>query len=180
MIISLIGFMGSGKSSVGKELQKLMECQFIDLDSYIEEKTGSKIPEIFASKGEAAFRDMETEALQSILKDKRSGYLILALGGGTLTNPESAKLVRKFSTSIYLKASIDTLIENLKGASSGRPMLKGADGNEELRKRVGELMAIREHEYLETADLIINIDNLNDSPASIAKEIHRTVFNIAR
>lgn len=172
--------MGSGKSSIGKELQKLMDCQFIDLDSYIEMKTASKIPDIFASKGEAAFRDMETEALQSIFEDKHIGYLILALGGGTLTNPESTKLVRKFSTSIYLKASIDTLSENLKGASSGRPMLNGANGEEELRKRIEGLMALREHIYSETADFIIDIDDLNDSPASIAKEIHKIVSNTVR
>lgn len=172
--------MGSGKSSVGKELQTLTGCQFLDLDSYIEMKTESKIPDIFASKGEAAFRDMETEALKSIFKEKPTGYLILALGGGTLTNPESTKLVREFSTSIYLKASIDTLIENLKGASSGRPMLNGANSEEELRKRVEELMVKREHIYSETADFIIDIDNLNDSPVSIAKEIQKVISKTVR
>ena len=180
MIISLIGFMGSGKSSVGKELQNLMDCRFIDLDTYIEEKTGRNIPDIFASEGETAFRNMELEALKDIFAEKHSGNLILALGGGTLTNSQSAGLVRKHSTSIYLKASIDTLIANLKGAASGRPMLKGANDEMQLRQRIEELLSQREHIYSETADLIINIDNLNDIPAAIAKEILKTVSGTAR
>ncbi len=122
--ISLIGFMGCGKSSVGKILATLLpECRLIDLDTYIEEKRGKNIPEIFNEYGEAAFRRMEREALEEIFSDKSRPRAILSLGGGTVTSEQCRQLIRQHTDCFYLRATTDTLLDNLEGHSDGRPML---------------------------------------------------------
>ena len=122
--ISLIGFMGCGKSSVGKILATLLpECRLIDLDTYIEEKQGKNIPEIFNEYGEAAFRRMEREVLEEIFSDKSRPRAILSLGGGTVTSEQCRQLIRQHTDCFYLRATTDTLLDNLEGHSDGRPML---------------------------------------------------------
>ena len=122
--ISLIGFMGCGKSSVGKILATLLpECRLIDLDTYIEEKQGKNIPEIFNEYGEAAFRRMEREALEEIFSDKSRPRAILSLGGGTVTSEQCRQLIRQHTDCFYLRATTDTLLDNLEEHSDGRPML---------------------------------------------------------
>lgn len=122
--ISLIGFMGCGKSSVGKILASLLpDCHLIDLDTYIEEKQGKIIPEIFNEYGEAAFRRMEREALEEIFRDPDRPRAILSLGGGTVTSGQCRQLIRRHTDCFYLRATTDTLLDNLEGHSDGRPML---------------------------------------------------------
>lgn len=122
--ISLIGFMGCGKSSVGKILATLLpECRLIDLDTYIEEKQGKNIPEIFNEYGEAAFRRMEREALEEIFSAPDRPRAILSLGGGTVTSGQCRQLIRRHTDCFYLRATTDTLLDNLEGHSDGRPML---------------------------------------------------------
>lgn len=116
--------MGCGKSSVGKILATLLpECRLIDLDTYIEEKRGKNIPEIFNEYGEAAFRRMEREALEEIFSDKSRPRAILSLGGGTVTSEQCRQLIRQHTDCFYLRATTDTLLDNLEGHSDGRPML---------------------------------------------------------
>lgn len=116
--------MGCGKSSVGKILATLLpECRLIDLDTYIEEKQGKIIPEIFNEYGEAAFRRMEREALEEIFSDKSRPRAILSLGGGTVTSEQCRQLIRQHTDCFYLRATTDTLLDNLEGHSDGRPML---------------------------------------------------------
>lgn len=138
--------MGCGKSSVGRELSRLLSLPFVDLDDYIEEREGRSIQDIFESEGEASFRKMELEALREILFQESSSepnqdaagepgedspqtdYLqtkeiILALGGGTLTTPECAELVAERTFCIYLKTSADELFRRLESESATRPML---------------------------------------------------------
>lgn len=138
--------MGCGKSSVGRELSRLLSLPFVDLDDYIEEREGRSIRDIFESEGEASFRKMELEALREILFQESSSepnqdaagepgedspqtdYLqtkemILALGGGTLTTPECAELVAERTFCIYLKTSADELFRRLESESATRPML---------------------------------------------------------
>jgi shikimate kinase len=159
MIISLTGFMGCGKSSVGRRLSELLCCPFMDLDDVIVESAGRSIPEIFASEGEAAFRHMELEALTGILSTSESTRpctLILALGGGTVMTPECAEIVKEQTCCIYLRASIETLMEHLSGEADGRPMLHGND----LRDRITELMSKRSATYEKTAHIIIDTDGM--------------------
>ena len=125
--ISLIGFMGCGKSSVGKILATLLpECRLIDLDTYIETKQCRSIPEIFNEYGEAAFRRMERETLEEIFSDPDRPRAILSLGGGTVTTEECRQLIRQHTDCFYLRATTGTLLANLEGHSEGRPMLSSA------------------------------------------------------
>lgn len=156
--ISLIGFMGSGKSSVGKELAKLLpSMELIDLDSYIEAMTGKTIPEIFENEGEAAFRNMEKTALGDIfLTGELTGSsYILSLGGGTVMTDACRRMIRRNTTCFYLKASVDTLVDNLEQWPGDRPLLKSEKG---LQSRVEELMEARGPVYERTAHHIINVD----------------------
>ena len=181
MIISLCGFMGCGKSSVGRRLSTLLCCSYMDLDAYIEKEAGRSIPDIFASDGEGAFRAMELEALQKIVPSPSSegkenspespdidggGKMILSLGGGTVMTPLCAEIVHEKTLCVYLRASVDTLIEHLSGETEGRPMLNSGNSSngsesEALRNRIIELMSIRSATYENTAHIIIDIDGKN-------------------
>lgn len=169
--ISLIGFMGSGKSSVGKELAKLLpDMELIDLDDYIEAMTGRTISEIFESEGESAFRELERTALENIFMTgelTESSY-ILSLGGGTVTTEACRKMIRRNTTCCYLKASIDTLVHNLEEWPGDRPMLRGRNG---LYSRVKELMTERAPLYEKTAHHIIDVDG-NDYLAAAVDILH--------
>ena len=180
--ISLIGFMGCGKSSVGKILATLLpECCLIDLDTYIEEKQGKGIPEIFNEYGEAAFRQMEHEALEEIFSDHARPRAILSLGGGTVTSESCRQLIRWHTDCFYLRATTETLLSNLEGHSEGRPMLSSAlppsteipNEKDGLRQRIESLMRTRSPQYLATAHHIIDIDG--QTFAQIATLIKETV-----
>ena len=160
--------MGCGKSSVGRELSRLLCCPFMDLDDVIVEREGRSIPEIFASSGETEFRRMEQEALMHILtglsKTDKKVTGILALGGGTVMTEECAKIVHEKSVCIYLRASVETLMDHLAGEVDNRPMLAG-----NLRTRIEELMSIRSATYEKTAHIMIDTDG--KTIEEIAREI---------
>ena len=168
--------MGCGKSSVGRRLSELLCCPFVDLDAVIEQRSGRSIPEIFESDGEAAFRQMEHEALSDILEEagkplsNPQNVLILALGGGTVVTPGCAEIVREKTECIYLRASVETLLAHLSEEAAGRPMLSGCrverpQGDEtsthHLRTRIETLMSQRSHIYESTAHHIIDTDGLS-------------------
>ena len=165
MIITLTGFMGCGKSSVGRCLSELLCCPFIDLDEAICDRAGKSIPEIFASEGETEFRKLEAETLRSILTPSDAVRTVIALGGGTVMTPECSEIVKERSVCIYLKASIDTLVRHLETEASGRPMLQGTS----LRSRIEELMNIRTETYESIAHITIETDG--KSVEAIAEEI---------
>ena len=156
--------MGCGKSSVGRELSRLLCCPFMDLDSVIEEREGRSIPEIFATEGEAAFRRMEAEALRKCIYGQASDKLVVALGGGTVMTEECAKIVHEKTVCIYLQASVETLMDHLAGEVDNRPMLVG-----NLRTRIEELMSIRSATYEKTAHIMIDTDG--KTIEEIAREI---------
>ncbi|MGM9748661.1 MAG: shikimate kinase [Candidatus Cryptobacteroides sp.] len=211
MVLALTGFMGCGKSSVGRRLRTLLSCDYVDLDSYIEDAQGRSIPEIFASEGEVAFRSLELSSLRSLLSFRPSSGqfssarpdaphfscspdgplpsrtlndkpLIISLGGGTLTTPSCASLVKENTFCIYLRASIDTLLSNLKEDYASRPMLDGATDEAALRRRIASLMDARAAIYESTAALIVDIDpflasaaTLDSAYDSIARSISATL-----
>ena len=156
--------MGCGKSSVGRELSRLLCCPFMDLDSVIEEREGRSIPEIFATEGEDAFRRMEAEALRKCIYGQASDKLVVALGGGTVMTEECAKIVHEKTVCIYLQASVETLMDHLAGEVDNRPMLAG-----NLRTRIEELMSIRSATYEKTAHIMIDTDG--KTIEEIAREI---------
>lgn len=171
--ISLIGFMGCGKSSVGKILASLLpDCHLIDLDTYIEEKQGKNIPEIFNEYGEAAFRRMEREALEEIFSDPDRPRAILSLGGGTVTSGQCRQLIRRHTDCFYLRATTATLLSNLEGHSEGRPMLSSVQpvrldalmvGEPSLTKSSATDEMINRDSNGETAHL----DKFSDQPKNI-------------
>ena len=148
--------MGCGKSSVGGRLSELLCCPFVDLDAEIERQTGRRIPEIFASDGETAFRKMELDTLSNLIGSISSEEnIILSLGGGTIMTPECAELIQKNTECIYLRTSIDTLVERLANETSDRPLL---DSNS-LKSRIEELMKQRSVTYEAIANTIVDTDN---------------------
>lgn len=168
MIIALSGFMGCGKSSVGRELAKMTGLPFTDLDEAICGREGKTIPEIFACGGEQAFREAELSALQAFAQDA-TGSCILSLGGGTLMTASCEAIIRRTATCVYLKAGIDSLVSYLDGHTEGRPMLSGTD----LRQRTETLMAQRGPTYERTADLIVETDGL--TYGQVAQKIMETL-----
>lgn len=169
--IALAGFMGCGKSSVGKELCSLAGASLTDLDLYIERRSGRKIPDIFAESGEKGFRALEKQCLEEVLETclKTPGLHILSLGGGTLTIPSCAGLIRSETTCVYLRASVDLLVRNLSGSRiEDRPMLASPDddikkegfNDEVLRKRICSLMSSRSHIYESVSHIAIDVDGL--------------------
>ena len=164
--------MGCGKSSVGRELSRLLSWHFMDLDEVIVQRESRSIPEIFATDGEKEFRRMELEALKAVTTDTPGNGNILALGGGTVMTPECAKIVSESTLCIYMKASLQTLKAHLEGQTKGRPLLFGQDREE----RLARLMAERGHIYEKTAHIVIDTDG--KSISEIAEEILRSSHHV--
>ncbi|HOJ92192.1 MAG TPA: shikimate kinase [Dictyoglomaceae bacterium] len=162
-IISFIGFMGSGKSTVGSLLSERLNFHFVDLDKYLEKEEKKSINEIFADEGEDFFRDRESYYLQKVLL--KSKNIVLATGGGVILRDENRSLLREYSFVIYLKGDFDTLIERLENTyeKEKRPLLKKS------RKELYELWKYRSDLYESTAHLIIEVDN--KTPFQIVEEI---------
>lgn len=184
MIIALTGIMGSGKSSVGRELRALLSCSYIDLDDYIEAKEGCSINSIFAEKGEAAFRTMEADCLRKIIDThNNTDTLVLSLGGGTVTNPDSARLVHDRTFCIFLTAAPETVAERLSAeastrsglAADSRPILHGAHTKADIAARISDLLSKREASYRAASRHIIPTDSLSQS--EIAETIHSFIGN---
>ena len=160
MIITLTGFMGSGKTTVGKVLADFLGCPFMDLDDLVVKKAGKSIPDIFAQDGEAAFRQLEARLLKQTVEKYRENTVVLALGGGAVTTPASASLLHEKTVCIYLRATLETLLGRLAGETAGRPL---ADAS------LADRLAAREPLYEETAHVIIDTDGL--APDEVADEI---------
>ena len=160
MMITLTGFMGSGKTTVGKVLADFLGCPFMDLDDLIVKKAGKSIPEIFAQDGEPAFRQLEARLLRQTVEKYMENTVVLALGGGAVTAPASASLLREKTVCIYLRATLETLLARLEGETAGRPL---ADAS------LADRLAAREPLYEETAHVIIDTDGL--TPEEVADEI---------
>lgn len=142
-IISLLGFMGCGKSSVGRALAELLGADFTDLDALVEEREGRSIPEIFAI-GEAAFRDAELAALKNFLDSGAGcGLQVLSLGGGTLTGQEAARLVFSRTIGVYLDTSLDELKRRVGAQGTARPLFSAAGSLYEKRRPIYEKAPFR-------------------------------------
>lgn len=123
--VVLVGMMGVGKSSLGRRLSALLHCPFIDADDAIEEAAKMTIPEIFASFGEAYFRDGERRVLARLMQDG-AGLKIIATGGGAFCCEETRKVILDRGIAVWLDADIDTLVDRV-GRKENRPLLQGGD-----------------------------------------------------
>lgn len=150
--IILIGYMGSGKTTVGKSLARLQSAIFTDTDERIEEKQGRTISEIFAGDSEQAFRDMETDYLKELLRLRREG-MIISTGGGIPVRRENRELLRELGFVVYLKASPETVYERVKD-DTRRPLLQC----EEPLARIRDMMKQRAAAYEAAAHFILEVD----------------------
>lgn len=150
--IVLIGFMGSGKTTLGLKLSYLLRMPVEDTDKLIERQEGRSITQIFADDGEAYFRELETEMLRKCGNQKYER--ILSVGGGTPVNPVNRELLHKCGTVVYLRVAPETVYERLKNDTT-RPLLQCEDPLEKIR----ELLAVRDAIYTECADIILDVDN---------------------
>lgn len=163
--IILIGFMGSGKSSVSNHLSYLLKLNEIDTDKYIETQEKMSIPEIFSQKGEEYFRDLETKLLTD-LQNKNS--LIISCGGGMPLREENQKLLKTLGTVFLLTASPKTTFNRVKN-NNNRPLLNNNMNLEYITKMIES----RKDKYLKTADFVIDTDNKTIS--EICNEIKNLV-----
>ena len=150
----LVGFMGSGKSSIGRRVARRLRCAFLDLDREVEVAAGKRIPQIFADEGEEAFRRREIQALRDALKKA----VVVASGGGLVTRPENRAALREAveqgTSIIYLKAEPSTLAERIRRQPGKRPLIDGPGkilDYEATKQRVEELLALRQELYQECA-----------------------------
>ncbi len=146
--IILCGFMGCGKSTIGRKLSAKTDMPFIDLDRYIEDKAGITVKEIFEKYGEEKFREMETEACREL--SEKEG-LIIAAGGGTLTFQRNIDILKKSGRIIYIDVKYEILCERLK-RDTRRPLLQVENRNEVIK----ELLEKRAPIYKKAASVYID------------------------
>ncbi len=167
--IVLVGFMGAGKTTVGRALARLTGRRFLDLDAWIVRQAGRSIETIFASEGEDFFRRLETEALASLASEKG---MVLATGGGIVVRKENWPLLRSLGKVIYLKTRPETLRERL-GDGAGRPLARSGSGWE----GVAALLEKRLPLYAQ-ADLVVDTDA--SPPEEVARSIWRQLEEVVQ
>ncbi|WP_135256905.1 shikimate kinase [Thermus caldilimi] len=168
--ISLTGFMGVGKSRIGRELARALMLHFIDLDRYIERRTGLSIPDIFRHLGEEAFRQMEREAVQELLGKE---YLVLSLGGGTFMDPENRKKLLARGPVVALWASPETILERAIRKPGERPLLQVENPLERIRT----LLEARTPIYREAH---VHVSTDNRKVEEVVEEIVEKLWSYAK
>lgn len=166
MNIVLIGYRGTGKSTVGRLVAAQLAMQFVDADEELERRAGRSIREIFASGGESEFRDLESNVVAQLLQRDR---LVAALGGGAVLRNENRQQIRRQNNRVFwLQAEATTLHQRISsdlGTSQRRPDLTSAGGLDEVVR----LLAVREPLYRECAEF--TVDTEAKSPETVAAEI---------
>ncbi|TXE05496.1 shikimate kinase [Gelidibacter salicanalis] len=154
MKIILIGYMGSGKSTIGKNVSKMLNFDFIDLDDYIQEKEQLTIPQIFDRKGEIYFRKKEHVYLKEVLERTD---VVVSLGGGTpcYGSNMAAVLSAKDAHSVYLKSSIPNLVQRLLPERLGRPLIAHITTEEDLTEFVGKHLFERSYYYSQCTKTLV-------------------------
>lgn len=168
-IIYLTGFMGSGKSTVGPALSRVLGIPYVDLDAEIVRLAGHSIPEIFRKDGEPAFRRYEHEALKAAAA---GGVAVVSVGGGALADSENLRLALETGAVVYLQATPEALAVRLSGGRRNRPMLQDAAGNmlsgSTLRHRIEQLLVDRTP-YYEQAH--VRVDTSRRSVREVVDEV---------
>ncbi len=155
----LCGFMGSGKSTVGRLLARELGCAYLDLDDYIQERAGMSIPQIFERFGEAGFRDLEYQAVCSLGDSPQRR--VISTGGGTLTFPRNVPPLQKNAIIVYLDVGFDTCWERIRNSS--RPLVRS-----NTREALSALYQTRDSAYRSASQWVL--PNLGSSQ-QLAREI---------
>ena len=159
--IILIGPMGAGKTTIGRQIARLLDFDFFDSDREIEERTGVAIPLIFELEGEEGFRRREKDVISELTK---KNHIVLATGGGAVLKSENQLALKRSGTVVYLCAGIDDLLERT-SKDKNRPLLQTADP----RKKLQAILTEREPIYRELADIILETNEM--SVHSAVKEL---------
>ncbi len=158
--IVLVGFMGTGKTTVGRILAQRRDMEFVDMDCVIEEQAGKPVSQIFADEGEPHFRKIESQLVQQL--SRRSG-LVIGAGGGVVLDPENIRAFGESGTVVCLTASPETILERVE-SDSGRPLLEDGD----KKQRIIELLSSRKQLY----DAIsLRIDTTSMSPEEVVQKL---------
>ena len=163
--IILIGFMGAGKTTVGKELSRILRYPFIDLDQKIEDEEGRSIPEIFQAMGEPYFRKVESEVFANTLIENSKS--VISTGGGIILLEKNRRIMDRYPT-ILLNASVDEIYRRV-SHQTNRPLLQ-SEGD--LYSRIGDLYSQRIAIYQQVADFVIDTDRKEISDI-VEEIIHR-------
>ena len=164
--ISLVGFMCSGKSAVGRRLATTLELDFIETDALVEAAAGMAIKDIFERYGEERFRQLEHAAVDSAtLRDN----CVIACGGGVVTRPENISLLRERTKVVWLDVAVDQVVKRLQGQPGTRPLLAGPDPE----KCAAEMLAERRPLYESAAD--IRIETSGRPPDDVVDKIVRAL-----
>lgn len=161
-VIFLTGFMGSGKSTVGRRLARRLNLPFTDTDSRIEKEQKKRITDIFAAEGEEAFRRMETQTLRSL--GEENICQVVSTGGGLPMREENRRIMKEAGMVVFLRVRPETVYRRLRGDTT-RPLLQKADPEAEIRRLLSE----RNPLYAASADLIVDVDG--KKPEELAEEI---------
>ena len=161
--IVLCGFMGSGKTTIGRKLARLTGLEFVDADQYLEAQEGRKISDIFAAEGEAYFRDRESAVLRELAA--RDG-IVLSLGGGAVLRQENVDAVRETGLLIHLDTPFYRIVKNL-SYSNNRPLLAGPDKQAETRRLYNARKAIYHH----AADVSVRSPKISEVLEKVVKSI---------
>ena len=159
----LSGYMGSGKTTIGKKIAKLTGRTFYDADVYLEAQEGRTISDIFAQDGETAFRQLETKYLKEL---SRKEGAVIALGGGAVLRPENVKAIKKNGLLVYLNTPLPRILKNL-SYDDKRPVIAGENREKKIRKTYRQRKPI----YRMTADLSVSSTRINETILQIFKRI---------
>lgn len=174
MIISLIGYMGSGKSHISKILSEKLEFSLIDLDKEISQFYNLSIPEIFALHGELDFRKTERRLLSELLKSSK--HSVLSVGGGTPCYYDNIELINEYSESFFLQASVPTLADRIRRQKGKRPILNHVPDSE-LEEFIAKHLFERNQYYAKAKHTItttrLSPEEITAQIAAILENLHR-------
>jgi shikimate kinase len=164
--IALVGFMGCGKTTVGRLLASRLDCRFLDTDAVIEAEAGRDIPSLFETEGEAAFREREARAVCGACS---GAGRVIATGGGAVLRAENVARLRESCFVVWLTARPEVVVERTQAEAPTRPLL--ARGADDLLTHVLTMLGTRGPCYPSAAHLIV--DTSDRAPAAVAEEILR-------
>lgn len=149
--VILIGYMGCGKSTIGKKLSFRMKMPYLDTDKLIENEQKTTISHIFETQGENAFRDMETRCIKKLFENKQD--YVISVGGGLPLREENRLLLSRLGQVVYLRATPETIYSRLKGDKT-RPLLQGDDPQGKIHRMIKERGPV----YEQASQIIVDVD----------------------
>ncbi len=158
MNIILVGFMGCGKTTIGKKLSRLLQSKFIDTDTFFEKQNNISVFDFFSKYGEEKYREIERDILIKILNENNNA--VISTGGGTPCSFDNMEIINKNGVSVYIKMSITSLTNRLKYSFKKRPLIEAFEDESELKNYIEQKLALREPFY-NKANYIIKGESIN-------------------